>query len=83
MAHHHTYKVSQYLLLSLPDVDGLSERFTQWACATCPHYVAITGNLRHLEPLRDPPFWDALATQEQRRGGVLAREAYRQQEGWR
>ena len=67
--HTHQWVVSDYLLLSLPTLDGFSERLTSWACQVpgCAVFCEITGQVKHGYPLMTPPFWDAAEAHTRRR----------------
>jgi len=79
MAHTHTWIVQQYLLLSLPDCEGLSERFVQWRCTTCALRYEIDGAVRHGSPLMTPPFWGAADPASRVRATADARRVVRAQ----
>ena len=63
--HTHQWAVTQYVLLSLPNVDHFSERLTSWGCSGCPAWCDITGEVRHGFALKTPDFWDRLAARQQ------------------
>jgi hypothetical protein len=57
MNHAHTWRVTGYVLLDLPDVEGYADRFLAWRCP-CGEYCWLTGHIRLGEPLRTPAFWN-------------------------
>jgi hypothetical protein len=60
MTHAHTWHLSSYVMLDLPDPEGYADRFMAWQCP-CGQYCWITGHIRVGEPLRTPAFWTRLA----------------------
>ena len=70
MSHAHTWKVIDYLLLSLPTREQFSERLMSWHCMTCSAWCDITGEVKHTYPLRDPDFWTRLAARQQGHGSI-------------
>ena len=60
MNHAHTWYVTGYVLLDLPDPEGYADRFLAWRCA-CEQYCWMTGHIRRGEPLRTPAFWNRLS----------------------
>ena len=81
MSHTHTWKVTDYLLLSLPR-DGFAERFLRWECTTCPEFCVITGDIKLGVPLRTPEYWDAVQRSPAYQRTPEARMAA-QQDRWR
>ena len=60
MSHVHSWWTSQYLLLTLPNIEGYADRFAQWRCHTCPLFSEIDGNVRVGAPLYHPEYWHAI-----------------------
>jgi hypothetical protein len=60
MHHTHTWHVTSYVLLDLPDPEGYADRFLAWRCP-CGQQCWITGDIRLGEPLRTPTFWNQVA----------------------
>ena len=83
MPHTHRWRVTAYVQLTLPTVTGYAERCITWTCVGCGLPSDLTGEVRLETPRQTPDAWRAQAQAEQRRGGPLAREAHRQQEGLR
>jgi hypothetical protein len=75
MDHGHTWHITGYVLLALPDQEGYADRFLAWRCA-CGQYCWITGHIQLGEPLRTPGFWTriAAAPDDDRYEGVVTRQ---------
>lgn len=82
MTHTHVWRVSHYLLLTLPTSDAFADRLTRWECTACPVFCVITGHVRMGTPLYWPEQWDRYAAHEQRQQTPAARMA-RQHGGYR
>jgi hypothetical protein len=78
MSHQHQWYVSAYLLLGLPTADGVSERYVQWHCTTCPQFCVITGAVTHGTPLHDPDYWSHVTQTAAYHRTGFAEEAARQ-----
>lgn len=59
MHHAHTWHMTSYVLLEIPDAAGYANRFLAWRCP-CGQYCWISGHIRLGEPLRTPTFWHRL-----------------------
>ena len=81
MGHTHCWKVTLYVLLSLPDRNAMADRVVRWDCP-CGVYLSVDGNFKIGTPLMTPEYWDHIRRQEQRAGTPEAQMA-RQQQGAR
>jgi hypothetical protein len=45
MNHAHTWHITGYVLLDLPDPEGYADRFMAWRCF-CGQYCWLTGHIR-------------------------------------
>lgn len=80
MLHHHTWRLQDYWLLSLPTPDGFAERMLTFACA-CGAWTMLTGELKLQVglSLADHGVWETQRAAEQRQQTALAVAAAQQQ----
>ena len=75
MNHAHTWHLTGYVLLDLPDPEGYADRLMAWRCV-CGQYCWLTGHIRLREPPRTPVFWNRVAAtaDDDRHEGVVTRQ---------
>lgn len=81
--HSHDWRVSYYLLLTLPDVEDLAERCVAFVCTTCGHKEGWTASWPLGQPIQHAGALAQAQWQEQHAGTPLARMARRQEAGKR